>query len=204
MARSKDPAVRALLLKRAATMLRSCFAVTLRSLTAGTPVSTMAVYTYFGGMDGLWSALRQKGFTSLAPRLAAVRTSPDPVGDLAALAAAYVARALDHPDLFRVMFEANFVLQDERAADDTLKYLVQGARRGRSAARFDHDVDPLDNAVRTWAITQGLVSLVAAGPLDVQALEHAPPMLQALFTTAGDDPARCRTSVQRGWRTAPA
>lgn len=204
MARAKDPAVRALLLERAAAMLRAREPVTLRSLTAGTPVSTIAVYTYFDGMDGLWSALRQEGFTRLAARLAAVPSSRDPVRDLAALAAGYVAQALDHPDLYRVMFDAEFPLLDARAADATLEHLVQAAGRGRSAARFDHDVVPLDLAVRAWAMTHGVVSLVATGPLGADALEHVPPMLHAVFTAAGDDPDRCRTSVQRGWRTTRA
>ncbi len=53
-------------------MLRTRQPVTLRALVAGTGVSTMAVYTYFGGMDGLWKALRQEGFTRLAAKLACV------------------------------------------------------------------------------------------------------------------------------------
>src|SRR5882757_3108394 len=101
MARTKDPAVRTLLIERAAHMLRTREPITLRSLVAGTGVSTMAVYTYFGGMDGVWQALRQEGFTRLAARFAAVATSGDPVRDLTALVAAYLGNALDHPDLYR-------------------------------------------------------------------------------------------------------
>ena len=39
--------------------------VTLRALVEGTGASTMAVYPHFGGMPGLWSAVRQEGFTRL-------------------------------------------------------------------------------------------------------------------------------------------
>lgn len=203
MARARDLAVRALLLDRAAAMLRSREPVTLRSLTAGTPVSTMAVYTYFGSMDGLWSALRQEGFSRLSVRLAEVHGSPDPVRDLVALSAAYVAHAMGHPDLYRVMFEADVELVDAQAADDTLEHLVQAVRRGRAGGRFAEDVDPLELAVQTWAVTHGLVSLVATGPLSPAALGHVPPMLTALFHGAGDDPARCRASVRRGWTMPP-
>jgi len=181
-------------------MLRTREPITLRSLVAGSGVSTMAVYTYFGGMDGVWEALRQEGFTRLEARFAAVTMSTDPVRDLTALAVAYLRNALDHPDLYRVMFDANFDLEDAQAADDTLEYLVRAAERGRQADRFRADIDPLALAIQSWAIGHGLVSLVATGPLPRQALDHGAPMLTALFIGAGDRPDGCRASVERGWR----
>ena len=200
MARTKDPAVRTLLIERAAHMLRTREPITLRSLVSGTGVSTMAVYTHFGGMDGMWSALRQEGFTRLGAWLATVKPSEDPVRDLAALAAAYVRNALDHPDLYRVMFDASFALEDPEAAEATLEYLVRAARRGADAGRFRSGIDPLELATQTWAIGHGLVSLVTPGPLPRRTLDHGAPMLTALFVGAGDRPAACRTSVNQGWR----
>ena len=199
MAKPKDPAVRTQLIERAATMLRTREPVTLRSLVAGTGVSTMAVYTHFGGMDGLWKALRQEGFTRLAGTFAAVPVTSDPVQDLTALVAAYVGHALDHPDLYRVMFDAAFDLEDLGAADATLEHLVQAAGRGRDAGRFRADVVGLDLAVQSWAIGHGLVSLVANGPLPRGTLDHAVPMLTGLFVAAGDQPDRCLASVGHGW-----
>jgi AcrR family transcriptional regulator len=200
MARTKDPAVRTLLIERAAHMLRTREPITLRSLVAGTGVSTMAVYTHFGGMDGMWKALRQEGFTRLAARFAMVTTSDDPVQDLTALVAAYLGNAVDHPDLYRVMFDANFDLEDLKAADATLEYLVQAAERGRNADRFRADTDSLKLATQSWAIGHGLVSLVANGPLPRQTLDYGAPMLTALFISAGDQLDRCRTSVEHGWK----
>jgi AcrR family transcriptional regulator len=204
MARTKDPAIRTLLLERAARMLRTREPITLRSLVDGTGVSTMAVYTWFGGMDGMWKALRQEGFTRLAGRLAAVPVSTDPVRDLTALVAAYLGNALDHPDLYRVMFDATFELEDLQAADDTLEYLVRAAARGRDAGRFRPDTDPLQLAIQSWVIGHGLVSLVATGPLPRETLDHGIPLLTALFIGTGDDPDASRTSVGQGWATASA
>ncbi|WP_436772631.1 TetR/AcrR family transcriptional regulator [Yinghuangia sp. YIM S09857] len=203
MARTKDPAVRTLLLARAAHMLRAREPVTLRSLVADTGVSTMAVYTYFGSMDGLWSALRQEGFTRLATRLAAVAPSTDPVRDLAAQGAAYVANALDAPDLYRVMFDADYELEDPQAADDTLHSLVRNIARAKESGRFGDTTDPLELATQSWAIGHGLASLTVTGPLPHDALTYAVPMLTALYTAAGDDPARCHRSVRRGWQPTP-
>jgi AcrR family transcriptional regulator len=199
MARTKDPAVRTQLLDQAAHMLRTRQPVTLRALVAGTGVSTMAVYTYFGGMDGLWKALRQESFTRLAAKLAAVQMTTDPVRDLAALGSAYVANALESPDLYRVMFDAGFELEDPGAADETLNCLVRTVERGKTAGRFRDETDPAELATQSWTIGHGLASLVVTGPLPHQALTHAVPMLTALFTSAGDDPANCRRSVKHGW-----
>lgn len=205
MARTRDPAVRSLLIDRAAHMLRTREPITLRSLVAGTSVSTMAVYTHFGGMDGVWRALRQEGFTRLGARFATVPTSGDPLRDLAALVAAYLRNALDHPDLYRVMFDATFDLEDAQAADDTLAYLVRAAERARATRRLRADIDPLDLAIQSWAIGHGLVSLVATGPLPRQALDHGAPMLTSLFVGAGGRPDSCRSSVEQGWtHLAPA
>ncbi|XVQ14087.1 TetR/AcrR family transcriptional regulator [Spirillospora sp. CA-255316] len=202
MARTKDPAVRTLLIERAGRMLRTREPITLRSLVAGTGVSTMAVYTYFGGMDGVWRALRQEGFTRLAARLATVATTADPVRDLAALGAAYLANALDNPDLYRVMFDATFDLEDSRAADETLHCLVRAVERAKDAGRFRAGADSLELATQSWTIGHGLASLIAIGPLPHRTLAHGVPLLSALFASAGDDPARCRRSVESGWNQA--
>lgn len=203
MARTKDPAVRSLLIRRAAHLLRTREPVTLRALVADTGVSTMAVYTYFGGMDGLWSAVRQEGFTELSVELATVTPSTDPIRDLTALGAAYVSSALAAPDLYRVMFDANFELEDASAADDTLHTLVRAIHRAQAVGRIRDDVEPLDLATQSWAIGHGLASLTATGPLPRVALGHGVTLLTALFVSAGDEPLRCHQSVHAGWRIRP-
>jgi AcrR family transcriptional regulator len=199
MVRSSNPAVRTFLIERAARMLRRREPITLRSLVAGTDVSTMAIYTHFGGMEGLWRALRQEGFTRLAASLSAVALSTDSVADLTALVAAYVRNALQHPDLYRVMFDATFDLDDFQASEDTLQHFVQAARRGVRDGRFHPEIVPFDLATQTWILGHGLVSLVAGGPLSPTTLAFGAPMLTALYAAAGDDLDRCQASVQRPW-----
>lgn len=196
--------MRAQLLDRAAQMLRVREPITIRSLVAGTGVSTMAVYTHFGSLPGLWSALRQEGFTELSSALSAVRTTDDPVRDLTALGVAYVSNALANPDLYRVMFDEGFELPDPEAANATLHSLVIGAQRAVAAGRFGSDLDPQEFALRAWVIGHGLASLVATGPLPTVALDHAVPLLTALFIGCGDDPQHCRRSVEAGWTLNPS
>lgn len=190
--------MRTLLLERAAKMLRARDPVTLRSLVAGTGVSTMAVYTWFGGMDGLWRALRQEGFTRLAARMSTVEATVDSVADLAALAAAYVRNAVDQPDLYRVMFDATIELADLPAADACLEKLVHGVARCQDEGRLEGAITSLDAATQSWAITHGVVSLAVDGPLSADTLRHLGPLLVALYVSLGDEPDRCRRSVEIG------
>jgi AcrR family transcriptional regulator len=201
MARTKDPAVRALLIDRAAGMLRAREPVTLRSIVAGTGVSTMAVYTYFGGMDGLWRAMRQEGFVRLAAALEKIDLTDDPVRDLAALSATYLSNAQANPDLYGVMFDVGFELEDPAAADETLHVLVRTIERAVTAGRFRDDVEPVALATQTWVIGHGLASLVTSGPLPPSAFAHGRSLLITLYTGCGDAPDACRRSVDRGWKS---
>jgi AcrR family transcriptional regulator len=201
--RAASPTVRAALIERAAEMLARRQPVTLRALVEGTGASTMAVYTHFGGMPGLWRAVRQEGFTRLAERLAAVERTDDPVRDLMALGAAYVENAVANPHLYRTMFDAEAELEDPEAAAASFGELVACAARARRADRFSATCDPEVLATQLWATGHGLSMLALTGVLPAEALAaHAPAVAAALFVAAGDDADRCRRSVDAGW-TAP-
>ena len=176
--------------------------VTLRALVESTGASTMAVYTHFGGMPGLWRAVRQEGFTRLARRLDLVEPTSDPVRDLAALGAAYLDNALASPALYRVMFDAAAELEDPDAANQTFQVLVACAARARDAGRFADAYDAHALATQYWAAGHGLAMLVLTGVLPREALaDHGPAIAIALFVAAGDNERSCRASVHKGWPT---
>jgi AcrR family transcriptional regulator len=203
MPRQPSPEIRRALIERAALSLARREPVTVRSLVAGLDVSTMAVYTYFGGMDGLWGAVRQEGFHRLGQRLAQVRPGRDTVKHLAALGVAYVENALANRDLYRVMFDAAFELPDPELANATFEPLVEAVRAAQAAGRFTSELDALDIATRFWAIGHGLTSLTVSGVLPAAELRrHAAPMTVALFTGCGDQPERAGQSVRAAWRAA--
>ncbi|MGY1813688.1 TetR/AcrR family transcriptional regulator [Blastococcus sp. SYSU D00820] len=204
MPRAADPAVRIALVERAAELLARRDPVTIRGLAEAAGTSTMAVYTHFGGMPGLWRAVRQEGFTRLGRRLATISPTDDAVHDLAALGAAYLAHAAGEPHLYRAMFDEAAELIDPAAAGAGLEALAGCAARAREAGRFGADADPADVATRLWAAGHGLAMLVVTGVLPAEALErHGAPLVVAVCTEAGDEPDRCRRSVTAGWR-APA
>jgi len=203
--RSADPAVRVALLEGAAELLARREPVTARSLADRVGTSTTALYTHFGGMPGLWRAVRHEGFSRLAQRLSAVPRSDDPVRDLAALGAAYLDSARADPFLYRAMFDAAADLEDPAVADDAFALLVEGADRARRAGRFAGSSDPFAVATRYWAAGHGLAVLVVTGVLPDQALAlHGPEMAVAAFVAAGDESDRCRASVLAGWSDARA
>lgn len=199
-----------MLIERAAAMLGRREPVSLRSVVAGTGVSTMAVYTHFDGMPGLWRAVRQEGFARLEERIAAVGITDDAVRDLTALGVACTENALTAPDLYRVMFDAATGPEDATAtattsaaataADETFDALVAAAARARAAGRFRADVDPARLALRWRAAGHGLTMLVLGGVITAStARAEAETVATALFVDAGDDPDRCRRSVAAGW-----
>jgi AcrR family transcriptional regulator len=198
------PEVRVALVERAATLLAAREPVTLRAVVEGTGASTMSVYTYFGGMPGLWRAVRQEGFTRLARHLADVPRTRDAIRDLAALGAAYVANALENPDLYRVMFDAQVELEDPQAAAAAFDVLVDTAGRARASGRLRADCDPSVVATQLWAAGHGVTMLVLTGVLPAEALPgHAQDLSVAVLVAAGDEHSRCRRSVKAGWKDSP-
>lgn len=194
--------MRARLIERAAELVSAREEVTLRGLAAAAGTSTMGVYTHFGGMPGLWSAVRQEGFTRLAARLAAVGRTEDPVHDLAALCAAYAEHALAEPDLYRAMFETRHGLADSAAADATFGMLIDAVARARAAGRFTAGTDPAAAATRIWAAGHGLLSLAISGVLDREVvLALAPETLADQCAGLGD--AGAGASVAVAWRSRP-
>ncbi|WNV74292.1 TetR/AcrR family transcriptional regulator [Geodermatophilus sp. DSM 44513] len=205
MSRGAPASIRVLLVERAAAMLARREPVTLRALVEGTGASTMAVYTHFGSMSGLWRAVRQEGFTRLTARLAAVEQTTDPVRDLMALGAAYVGNALANPAFYRAMFDTAAELEDPQAAAQTFQVLVSGAVRAQQAGRFADSCDPEAVATQFWATGHGLMMLVLTGILPRSVLEtHVPNAAAALFVAAGDHQDRCWRSVRAGWSTMEA
>jgi AcrR family transcriptional regulator len=198
--RTAPAAVRLALIERAAAMLAAREPVTLRGLVAGTGVSTMAVYTHFDGMPGLWRAVRQEGFVRMLARFDAVPRTADAVRDLAALGASYQAHAREQPDLYRAMFDDSYGLDDAVVPDATFDALVEAAARAVADGRFDAACVPRDLATRYWAFHHGLAMLRLGLVLDAETLPgHAQALSIALCTAAGDDPDRCRASVLAGW-----
>lgn len=138
-------------------------ALTVRRMAADAGMSTMNVYSRFGGKSGVVEQLFLRGFELLASGMNAIPTTDDPLADLRACGAAYRRFALDHPTLYAVMFER--VVPDY---EPTASALASGlATLQQLADRLQRCMDAgiirpsptLHAAAMVWSACHGAVSL---------------------------------------------
>jgi AcrR family transcriptional regulator len=143
-------------------------ALTVRAVATRAGCSTIGVYTWFGGKDGLVDAILIDGYTSFADALRAVPASRARLGGLIGQGHAYRAWALAHPTEYHVMFgravpghvpgEAA-VLAGAVAFELLRDEVVKAQERELIAVR---DTDAV--AMTLWGLVHGLVSLELAAP----------------------------------------
>lgn len=139
------------------------FALTVRRVAQAAGVSTMNVYSRFGGKDGLVDELFIDGFTRLGERMKSRELSDDPFADLRVCALEYRRWALENPTYYMVMFDT--VVPDwtpspvaEQAAMTSLQGLASQAQRAIDAGQLQA-TDALSVAISLWATWHGLISL---------------------------------------------
>jgi AcrR family transcriptional regulator len=173
--------------------------LSLRRLAADVGTSTMAVYTYFGGMDELMREVRREGFRRLAEHLVGVRTTSDPIADLAALGWAYCLNAVENPTLYRAMFfETTADLTEAAVGASTFLPVVDAVERAIATGRITAAA-AWDPAVQLWLLAHGAVSLALGGMLTVEDLvRHLEGGISASLVGYGDD----RRAIMRSLRVA--
>lgn len=144
-------------------------AVTMRQLAAELGVSPMTPYRYFRDKDDILAAVRTNGFNRFAEALEQARAA---AGDSrirgAAVGAAYVDFAFEHPHTYKLMFDLNqphetdypeLVTAGERARATMSGYVKDLIAEGVVAG------DPEQIGMMFWAATHGAVVLELAGKL---------------------------------------
>ncbi|MFG2049430.1 TetR/AcrR family transcriptional regulator [Micromonospora sp. NPDC048935] len=204
-----DPQLAGSLIEAAARLLaeEGTAGLTTRRLATAVGTSTTAVYTHFGSMENLVRALVHEGFARLQRRMALVRATADPVADIMALGAAYRANALDHPQLYVVMFGSaalgGFALDngDRQHGRYTLEPLLAAVSRAVDRGRF-RAADPLFTAQNMWIALHGLVMLELGGyliePYNADACFDG--QLRSLAVGAGDSYEAATASLGRARR----
>lgn len=167
-------------------------ALSLRAVAAEANTTTNAVYTLFGGRDGLLEAVGQQAALSFAQAQDAVPTTHDPLADLAGLGHAYREWALAHPYLYAVMFGANGVAAPPFTIEDppcTIRALAATVQRLLDAGVFE-DQPAMLITRSLWAGVHGMVSLEIA---------------RGTPSTAADREAYDRhgEALARGWMRGP-
>lgn len=183
-------------------------AVSLRRIAGQINSTTGKLYHYFADKDELLSAVVAESFLLFDRALQPVTAIADPVEQLHFVVDAYLRFAHEHPELYRVMFDARVARRPLAAAAlDAIDPEADGARDrsfGRLIEVIKKGVDagvfcttPFDGASFLWITVHGLVELQRTGwmngpngetPPTVEAFlsQVTPLMIRAL---SGDRPA---------------
>jgi AcrR family transcriptional regulator len=142
-------------------------ALTVRRVASLAGCSTIGVYTWFGGKDGLVDALWVEAFSSFGGAIKKARPLPGPIGRLRAQAHAYRKWALAHPAHYQVMF-FNVIpghapgVEATIAAISAYETLFSAVKNASELGELrSEDVEAI--ALTCWATIHGLVSLQIAG-----------------------------------------
>ncbi len=180
-----------------------------RKVAGAAGTSTMAVYTHFGGMQGLIAEVAEEGFRQFEAALSLPETA-DPVADLFALSAAYRRYAIERPHMYRLMFGSTSAHGINAPAGNVLTLtvaeierhipsfaqVVRAVQRSMRAGRITvgsatDDAMVVATAAQFWASIHGFVMLELAGFYGDEGLAVAPvldTMTANLFVALGDSP----------------
>lgn len=167
-----------------------------RALTAEVGLSTMAIYTHFGGMNGLLEALVRDGFARLTATIGSVPRTVDPVADLAGIGEAYAAFARSEPRVYRLMFDSADLTHIAEATEAFL-VVVSAVDRVMLSGRIRQG-DPTAVAGQLWSAQHGFVLLsivgffgtaAAAGELILE------PLLVSILIGLGDNVEAIKRSL---------
>lgn len=135
--------------------------VTVRSVAVGAGMSTMNVYSRFGGKDGLLDVLYREGFERLAAELDAV-DAPDLPGYIRGATATYRRFARSNPALYELMFggEGHGFRPSPESADIARNVLATiatriGSARAAGEVRLPPGIDEVRCAASLWAMCHG-------------------------------------------------
>ena len=141
-------------------------ALTIRAIASASKLSTMAIYSRFGGKDGVIDALYREGFELLADRQTASAAVDDPLERLRQMCIGYREVAVAHPSHYQLMFNpAVEKLEPSEAsrltARRTLDRLIEAVADAQAAGRLRAG-DPMPMARTLFALCHGLVGIELA------------------------------------------
>ncbi len=152
--------------------------ISLRKLAAKVGTSTMAVYTAFGGKDGLISALIDEGYKRLSDALAHVPRNKEPLLWLRNLGTGFRHFALDNHAYYALMISVTVPLSAAERHDNpdyadlpsraitrhpAYRVLLDAIQACIDEGSFPPTLSPVAISESFWATLHGLCSLELAG-----------------------------------------
>jgi AcrR family transcriptional regulator len=151
--------------------------MTTRRMAARAGTTTQAIYTEFGGKEGIARAMYREGFARLEARMRAVGQTDDPFFDLLQQGRVYRESALSAPHFYGVMFGRPIPqftpdaddLAISRIAHDLLSADVE---RVIATGALIPDAEADEIAQWLWTVVHGVVSLELTGAIEVDAATY--------------------------------
>lgn len=142
-------------------------ALTVRRIATEAGISTMNVYSRFGGKDGVIEELFIDGHLRLLASLNQIPTTDDVPDDVINVANAYRVFALSNPTYYGIMFRSTvpgFVASTQaiEIASNSLFMMVERVQLGQQRGDFA-DCDAIEIAAWLWATCHGMISLELDG-----------------------------------------
>ncbi|MBJ8343901.1 WHG domain-containing protein [Antrihabitans sp. YC2-6] len=149
-------------------------AIKARTVAAATGLSTMVVYSHFGGIPELVRAVVDEGFNDLDRAFSETPTTADPVADLFAMALSCRRVARQNPHLYDLMFglstRATYRPMGEsdirfsgrsHAFRDAFAHMLEACVRLANSGRIEPQ-DPEVVAAQLWSYVHGYITLELA------------------------------------------
>jgi len=139
---------------------------TIRSIAEAIDYSIGTVYKYFKDKNAILHALHSQGFQDLSGRFSVLYSVKDPMERLKAMGKVYIKFAIEHPDMYDLMFSLKATMEfldtinleewnEGKATFDVLRTTVKECM---SAGHFQgHQLEPL--AFLIWSSVHGMCSL---------------------------------------------
>jgi AcrR family transcriptional regulator len=188
-----------------------------RKVATAATTSTMALYTNFGGMSGLISAVAEEGRRQFDAAIM-VPESDDPVADMMTCGSAYRTFAIERPHLYRLMFgstsahgidaparnlltmTADEIRVQYAAFSQLLRLVHRSMLAGRiTVAAADDHTAAVTTAAQLWCMIHGFVMLELAGYYGDDGTAVIPvlgAMIGSHIVALGDSPEKLLGSLQ--------
>lgn len=138
-------------------------ALSVRTVAEAVGTSTRAVYSLFGGKEGLWRALYREAFLALIRQIESLPRTDAPREDLVRAGVEGFRRyALEHPNLFALVFEQR--IGGGTPTEDDIAVAIQARRLLRSLVQRCVPPEDVETVTNTFhALCQGLASMELRG-----------------------------------------
>lgn len=149
-------------------------AIKARTVAAASGLSTMVVYSHFGGIPELTRAVIDHGFEGLDRAFSQLPVTEDPIADLAVQGLTCRRVARENPHLYDLMFGLSTRATYRPLTDSEVRlsgrspafraayaHVAEACARLVSSGRVTHQ-DPEDIAAQLWSFVHGFITLELA------------------------------------------